>query len=172
MADQGLNGIAWDSASSVTIHAGTTKIPLYKLGIPKMEIKVAKVRSIGAMLAEKRTIGAAEVADIAAEIEATYYEALLLPRLPKHGGTLTEFPITTTIQHPSVKGALVFGLDRCRIISDEGPEFDAESGEKPLIIKLGISVMAKFVKGRDGILKCLDVKPTLPSSDLKSALSF
>jgi hypothetical protein len=47
-----------------------------------------------------------------------------------------------------------------------------EPDEKAIIKKLGVSVMALWEKGDDGVWKCLNPSPTLPSSQAKAAMIF
>lgn len=165
----GLNDVTWDSAQSAFFRFGSTKIALTKFEPPKDDIKVEKVPRIGEMRASKRTPGRSEVGDISIELLATDYEAFLLPRMPKHGGTLVEFVITASVYHPSVLGSYGILCDNCRIIGSEGPSFDGS--EKALIKKLTISVLDVWEKGRDGIWKTLSLKP-LPSSQAVPLLKF
>jgi hypothetical protein len=128
------------------------------------------VRRAGGMLADKRTPGVVDIADTSIELLATDYEALVLPRLPRHGGTLVEFVITANVYHPSVLGSFAILCDRARIAKVEGPDFDAT--EKGLVMKLGVSVMNTWHKGRDGEWKCMALVPTLPSSQAVPLLKF
>jgi hypothetical protein len=170
MANNALHDTTWDTAASLALRFGALKVPLVKLSPPKEDVKVEKIREVGNMLATKRTPGIVEVGDGTAELLASVYEALILPRMPKHGGTLTQFVITSTYSHPSVEGALGFLYDRCRIIGEEDPAI--ESSEKGAIVKLTVSVMERWKKGRDGVWKCLALKPGLPSSTAQALLSF
>lgn len=165
----GLQDCTWDSASSAFFRFGSTKIQLTKFTPAKTDVKVEKVRRIGSMIADKRTPGTAEISDPAIELLATDYEALVLPRMPVHGGTLVEFVITASVYHPSVQGSYGVLLDGCRIIGEEGPEFDAS--EKALIVKLTISTMNTWRKARDGTWKSLSLQ-ALPSSQAIPLLQF
>lgn len=165
-----LHDTTWDTAASLAIRFGTLKAALTKLSPPKEDVKVEKIRMVGDQLATKRTPGIVDVGDGTIEMLATVYEAQILPRLPKHGGTLTQFVITCTYSHPSVEGSLAYLYDRCRIIGTEDPP--VEASEKGAIVKLTVSVMEKSVKGRDGVWKSLALKPGLPSSTAKALLSF
>lgn len=170
MANNGLSTVAYDSGSSATFLMGTTVVPVRKLTPPKVEVKTEKVRSSGQGIAKKRTIGVTEVSDGNAEIELGYYNDLIMPRLPQHGGTLIEFVGTLTIRHPSITGSYGQLYDHCRIISIEGPEITDD--EKALVMKLGFSCMNIFQKGSDGKYKCLNFDEALPSSQAKAAMSF
>lgn len=165
----GLQDCTWDSASSAFIRFGSTKIALVKFTPSKVDVKVEKVRRIGSMIADKRTPGTVEIGDASIEILATDYEAFVLPRLPVHGGTLVPFVVTASVTHPSVLGSYGVLLDNNRIIGKEGPEFDAS--EKALIVKLTLSTMDVWEKGRDGTWKTLSLKP-LPSSQAVPLLQF
>jgi hypothetical protein len=168
----GANGLAdctWDSASCAFFRFGSLKVPLLKFGVPKEDIKTEKVRRIGEMRASKRTPGTSEIGDAAIEILLTDYEAFILPRLPKHGGTMVEFVITATVTHPSVKGGYGVLCDACRFVNFEGPEFDGS--EKGLVKKLGVSVVDVWEKGQDGIWKTAALMP-LPSSQAIPLLAF
>lgn len=166
----GLQDVAWDSASSARILFGTIIVPVLKFDVPKEEIKTEKVPRVGEVRPTKRTAGRMEIGDIAVEIELSDYEALILPRMPKHGATLIEFVITCNVKHASVAGSYGMLLDGCRIVSREGPSFAPD--EKALVKKLGISVMATWERGRDGVWKCLDLNPKLPSSQAQAAMTF
>lgn len=165
----GLRDCTWDSANSAFFRFGATKVPLTKFTPSKVEIKTEKVRRIGEMVAQKRTPGAGEVGDVSAEMLVTDYEAFILPRLGKHGGSLIEFQITASVFHPSVIGSYGILLDGCRLTTIEGPEFDGS--EKGLIKKLGISVIDLWEKGRDGVWKTLALKP-LPSAAAIALMQF
>jgi hypothetical protein len=169
----GQNGLAdctWDSGVCAFWRFGSTKVALTKVTPSKAEVKVEKIRPIGAAIATKRTPGIVEIGDANIELLATDYEEIILPRMPIHDGTMTGFVITGTVTHPSVKGSFGIVLDGCRTIVEELPEFDGT--EKGLLLKLTISVMNVFRKGRDGKLKALGRMPGLPSSQAVAALSF
>lgn len=165
----GLNDCTWDSASSAFFRWGSTKIPLTKFTPAKDEIKTERVRRVGEMRARKRTPGVSELGDIAVELLATDYVQFIIPRMPIHGGTLVEFIITASVYHPSVAGSYGILCDGCRIVGQEGPEFEAS--EKGLIKKLSISVIDVWEKGSDNKWKTLALKP-LPSSQAVAAMQF
>lgn len=165
-----LHDTTWDTAASLAIRFGALKAAVTKLSPPKEDVKVEKIREVGSMHATKRTIGVVDVSDGTIEMLATVYEAMILPRLPKHGGTLTQFVITSTYSHPSIEGSLGYLYDRARIIGEEDPP--VEASEKGAIVKLTVSVMKKWRKGRDGVWKCLGLEPGLPSSTAQALLSF
>lgn len=165
----GLRDCTWDSASCAHFRFGSTAITLTKFEPPKDDIKIEKVARIGEMRATKRTPGRSEVSDISIEMLATDYVTLLLPRLPKHGGTSVEFVITASVYHPTVTGSYGILCDNCRIIGAEGPSFDGS--EKGLIKKLTISVIDVWEKGADNVWKTLSYKP-LPSSQAIPLLKF
>lgn len=166
---KGLEDCTWDSASSAFLRFGSTKVPLTKCTPPKEDVKTEKIRPIGAMRATKRTPGVSDIADASAEILLTEYTTLILPRLPRHGGTLVEFVVTLSVFHPSVKGSYGMLWDACRFVAHEGPELDGS--EKGLIKKLGISILDVWEKGEDGIWKTQSLKP-LPSSQAIPLLQF
>ena len=165
----GLSDCTWDSASCAFFRLGSTKIPLLKFTPPKDDIKIDKPRRIGEMRAQKRTPGVSEVGTASIEMLLSDYTSLLLPRMPKHGGTLVEFVVTATVTHPSVKGSYGILCDNGRIIGSEGPEFDGS--EKGLIKKLTIDFLDIWEKNEDGIWKTLSLKP-LPSSQAIPLLAF
>lgn len=167
---KGLEDCTWDSASCAFLRWGATKVPVQKFTPSKVEIKREKVRRVGEQVAGKRTPGAGEVTDATAEILATDYEEFVLPRLGLHAGSDIEFVITQTATHPTVRGSLGTLLDHVSIVSIEGPELDGS--EKPQIIKLGLSVMDRWDKGRDGKWKALYRKSTMTSSDAQAQLQF
>ena len=166
---KGLSDTTWDSASSAFFRFGSTKIPLLKFTPPKDDIKIDKPRRIGEMRAQKRTPGVSEIGTASIEMLLSDYTSLLLPRMPKHGGTLVEFVVTATVTHPSVKGSYGILCDNGRIIGSEGPEFDGS--EKGLIKKLTIDFLDIWEKNEDGIWKTLSLKP-LPSSQAIPLLAF
>jgi len=166
----GLQSVAWDSASSFKMLFDTTTIPATNVATPDMEIKVEKVARLGEVLPTKRTIGRAELSDLEVEIELSDYTQIILPRQPRHSGTLLEFVCTCTIRHPSVLGSYGLLLDGCRIVKH--PSMSFEPDEKAIRKKIGISVMAMWEKGLDGIWKALSPMPTLPSSQAIAAMSF
>ena len=165
----GLSDCTWDSASSAFFRFGSTKIPLLKFTPPKDDVKIDKPRRIGEMRAQKRTPGVSEIGTASIEMLLSDYTSLLLPRMPKHGGTLVEFVVTATVTHPSVKGSYGILCDNGRIIGSEGPEFDGS--EKGLIKKLTIDFLDIWEKNEDGIWKTLSLKP-LPSSQAIPLLAF
>jgi hypothetical protein len=166
----GLKDCTWDSAACAHIRFGSLKVALTKFSPSKVDVKVEKVRRIGAAIADKRTPGIVEIGDATIELLTTDYELQILPRMPIHDGTMVEFVITTSLYHPSVIGSFGSVLDQVRIIGEEGPELDGS--EKGLITKLSISVMNVFRKARDGQLKSLARMPGLPSSQAIAALAF
>ena len=165
----GLSDCTWDSASSAFFRFGSTKIPLLKFTPPKDDVKIDKPRRVGEMRAQKRTPGVSEIGTASIEMLLSDYTSLLLPRMPKHGGTLVEFVVTATVTHPSVKGSYGILCDNGRIIGSEGPEFDGS--EKGLIKKLTIDFLDIWEKNEDGIWKTLSLKP-LPSSQAIPLLAF
>lgn len=165
----GLSDCTWDSASCAFFRFGSTKIPLTKFTPPKDDIKIEKPRRVGEMRAQKRTPGVSEVGTASIEMLLSDYTSLLLPRMPKHGGTLVEFVVTATVTHPSVKGSYGILCDNGRIIGSEGPEFDGS--EKGLIKKLTIDFLDIWEKNEDGQWKTLSLKP-LPSSQAIPLLAF
>jgi len=164
----GLSGLTWDGGSAF-LRFGSLKTPFLKFDRPKVETKVEKIRRLGAQLAELRTPGAVDIGDIAAEMALTDYVELILPRMPRHGGSLITFPVTLNRRHPAITGSYSILCDDCRIISDEE---SLENGEKAAVIKLGISVMNVWEKGADGVWKCKALIATLPSSQAKALMSF
>jgi hypothetical protein len=82
----GLRDMTWDGGSAF-LRFGSTKISVKKFTPPKLEVKVARVKRVGEMLATKRTPGSGEVSDSGVELLLTDYEELILPRLGKHAGT-------------------------------------------------------------------------------------
>lgn len=169
MAGQfGLNNATWDSASCVAFRWGATKVPCTKLTPAKIDIKTEKVPRIGEMLASVRTPGRAEIADMTVEMLLSDYEAQVMPRLPVHAGTFIPFQLTAEVGHVSVKGRWAVLFDGIRIVGEEGPEFDGS--EKALIIKLTLSVMDRWTKGRDGIWRTLSLKPLASSQTVASLL--
>lgn len=170
MATTGIQSVAWDSASSFKMLFGTTTIPGTRCAIPDFEIKTEKVPRLGETLPTKRTVGRAELGDLEVEIELSDYQQIILPRMPMHSGTLVEFVCTCTVKHPSVTGSYGLLLDVCRIVKH--PSMAFEPDEKAIRKKIGISVMALWEKGADGIWKCMNPVPTLPSSQAKAAMTF
>ncbi len=166
----GLRDLTWDSASCARFVLGRTRVPFTKISVPKVETKVEKVPRIGEPRATKRTPGRTEVADLSAELLLTDWEESILPAFNRHGSNLIQFCIIGSVSHPSINGSYNTLLDQCRIVSEEGPEFDGS--EKGLIYKLGISVMNVWRKGRDGIWKCSSFEPTLPSALADALIRF
>lgn len=166
----GLQSVAWDSATSLKLLFDTTTIPATRASIPDYEIKTEKVARLGEALPTKRTIGRGEIGDLEIEIEALDYTQIILPRMPRHSGTLIEFVVTATISHPSVTGSYGLLLDGCRIVKH--PSMAFEPDEKAIRKKIGVSVMHLWEKGSDGIWKTLSPVPTLPSSQAKAAMTF
>lgn len=165
----GLNDVTWDSTSA-NIRFGSLKVSVQKLEPSKVEIKTEKLRPVGSALQTRRTPGVAEVADTSAEVLTSDYEALILPRMPVHGGTLVIFQITANHRHVAVAGSYSILLADCRLVSVEGPPLG--DGEKGLITKLGISVMRRYDKGRDGIWKTLAYDSRKPSSEAQALMKF
>ncbi len=164
-----LSDLAWDS-TCVTLLFGTTQIVLVEAQLPDVEIKTEKLDELGLQLPERRTVGRASITDMTGKVEMSRYEAVILPRMPEHGGTLIEFVSTVNIKHPSITGSFGIFLDHCRIVKLGGVKFAAD--EKALVRELGISVMGVFEKGRDGKPKCLNVNSRKPSSQLVAAMQF
>lgn len=168
MATNGLQDVTWD-AGSAKVRWGSLIVPFTKFTRPSVETKVEKIRRVGEMIATKRTAGVVEIGDISAEMLTTDYEEKILQRLPRHGGTLVEFPVTLNHKHPSVPGSYGILMDGCRIIKDES---DVGNDEKALITKLTLSVMYVWERGRDGLWKCKALVPSLPSSQARALMSF
>jgi hypothetical protein len=145
---------------------------MLKLSPGKVTVKRNKVRRVGRPLADKRTVGSAEIGDFNGEILATDFEAQILPRLPAHGGSIVEFGILIKLAHPSIKGSLAVYMSEVSIVEFDGPEIDASSAEKELIYKLQYSAMGRFDKGRDGVWKCLYFDPRRPARDAIPAIPF
>ena len=168
MAENGLKDLTWDG-SSAFIRFGALKVACLKFDRPKVETKTEKIRRIGEQLPTARTPGATEIADATAEILTTDFATHILPRMPRHGGSLVEFQVTLNRRHRAVIGSYSILLDQCRIISDEE---SIEASEKGAVYKLGISVMNVWEKGADGVWKCKALLPTLPSSAAKALMTF
>lgn len=166
----GLHDATWDTASSGSLRAGSTKVAITKYSPPKLDIKVEKVRRVGAMLADKRTPGAGEISDGTIEMLASDYEAQILPRIGNHAGTEIEFTLTMTLSHPSVIGQLSILCDHVRIIGTEFPEMDGS--EKPAMVKLTLSVLDIWSKGRGGKWQTLVRKSTMTSADARAQMAF
>ena len=167
----GLDEATWDSASCVRgMRWGSTLVPVLKATPPGLEVKLDRSRAVGEMLGQRRTPGAGEISDASVEVRLSDYVALILPKMPKHGGTLIAWTITLTISHPSVKGSYGQIWEACRITKhDAAPELAAD--EKTLVKKLGLSVMNHWERGDDGIWKstfALD----LPMSAMAAAFKF
>jgi hypothetical protein len=166
----GLQSVAWSGATGFRLLFDTTTVPATSVTLPDYEVKVEKVRRLGEMLPTKRTVGAAEISVLKVIVEAADYTAIILPRMPQHGGTLIEFVCTCTINHPSVTGSLGLLLDGCRIVKHPG--ITIEPDEKAIKKELEIDVMAMWEKGLDGKWKALSSVPTMPSSQAKAAMTF
>ncbi len=166
----GLRDATWDSAVSASLRFGSTKVPFTKFEPSEIEIKLEKVRRAGAMLADKRTPGVAELSDGTVELLWTDYEGIVLPRMPENGGTLTEFVILVQLSHPSVLGSAAILLDRVRLVKLGGPTLEAS--EKALIAKMSYSAMARHDKGSDGKWKALDYRAGRPSSTAVALMKF
>jgi hypothetical protein len=166
----GLRDLTWDSASCVRIVIGSTRVVLTKFGLPKVETKTEKPPRIGEARATKRTPGRTEIADVAGEILLTDWTSQILPVMNRHGGNLLQFPIIASVSHPSIAGSYDAMLDDCRIVSQEGPEFDGS--EKALMKKLGFSVMQAWERGADGVWKCSSFEAALPSSQARALMQF
>lgn len=164
----GQQSVTWDGSSARAVF-GTTRAPFLKFQVPKTEVKTSKPRRLGEMRATVRTPGAIDIADIAAEMLDSDYVSIILPRMPKHGGTLITFPVTLNRRHPAVQGSYGILMDDCRIVSIEE---DVESGEKEAIKKLGLSVMNVWERGGDGIWKCLSFENALPSAQARALMDF
>src|SRR5262249_37015566 len=130
---------------------------------------VEKIRRLGEQLASVRTPGSAEIPDIAAEILVTDYVEIILPRMPKHGGSLITFPVTANRRHPAITGSYGIIFDACRIVK-RGETI--ENGEKGAVKKLGLSVMNVWERGADGVWKCLALLPTVPTAQAKALMQF
>lgn len=170
-APSGLRDLTWDSAGTqVSIVLGILRVPFTKFSPGKMSIKLDKPAIVGESLPTKRTIGKGELAAFGGEILATHYQDLILPRMPKHGGTLIQFPILVTIKHPSITGTLKILLDDCRIIEIDGPELDGS--EKALIYKLQFDAMRRYDMGLDGNWRGLAYDPRRASADARAIMQF
>ena len=167
-----LDDLTWDSCSSAHVVFGASRVPFQKLEPGKITIKTEKSRRVGEPIATRRTPGAAEVADPTAEMLATDFEAHILPRMPKHGGTLIEFPVLIVLKHPSIAGTLSILLDRCRFLEWDGPSLDGNSPEKGLIYKLTMSAMGRMDRGRDGQWKALYYDIRRASKDARALMAF
>lgn len=164
----GQQSVTWDGGSARAVF-GTTRAPFVKFEVPKTEVKTSKPRRLGEMRATVRTPGAIEISDIAAEMLTSDYVKFILPRMPKHGGTLIVFPVTLNRRHPAVEGSYGILMDDCRIVSvEEG----VEPGEKEAIKKIGLSVMNVWERGGDGVWKCLSLEDALPSAQAKALMDF
>lgn len=170
MATSGLIDATWDTASSLSVLFGSLKVPLIKLSPAKVDIKTEKVRTIGRMLADKRTPGTADIGDCSGEMLATDYVGFILPRMPVQGGTMIELATLIQFNHPSVSLSYSILMDRCRFIAQEGPEIDAS--EKGAIVKFTMSCMSRHDKGADGKWKALFSKPGQPSATARAILNF
>jgi hypothetical protein len=166
----GLENGAWDGGTCTRLRWGSIAVPCTKITLPKLEIKTEKVRRIGEMLATKRTPGAAELGPLKVSMLAADYKEFVLLRYGKHAGTETEFVLTTTIIHPSVRGSLSRLADHCRIVTIE--ELSIEASEKALMIDLTIDPMDLWERGDDDVWKTLVRKSTLTSADAQVLLSF
>jgi hypothetical protein len=166
----GLIDASWDTASSISVLFGSTKIAITKLTPAKVEVKTEKIRRVGSMLPDKRTPGVAEISDCTGEMLATDYVGLILPRMPVQGGTLIELVTLIQFNHASVVGSYSILMDRCRFTAIEGPEIDAS--EKGAMIKFTMSCMARHDKGADGRWRALFSKPGQPSSTALAQMKF
>lgn len=166
----GLDDVTWDGSSAIA-RAGSTKVAFLSFERPKVETKTEKVLRLGEQMASKRTPGKVEVGDASAEMLLTDWYSTWLPRMPRHGGTLLEFPVTMNRRHPAVAGnaSYSFVCQQCRIV---GQEEKIENGEKPATMKLMLSVMAVWEKGGDGIWKCMARIPSLPDSATQALMQF
>jgi hypothetical protein len=165
-----LQDATWDTASSLSVRFGSLKAPITKLTPASSEVKVEKVRRVGAMLADKRTPGTAEISDPTGEMLASDYSTFILPRMPEQGGTLTELAVLIEFRHPSVNGRLAILLDRCRFTKIEGP--DIAGDEKAAIVKFTLSCMARYDKNSDGKWKALFSVPDRPSATATALMKF
>jgi hypothetical protein len=172
MPINGLQDLVWDSGTSASLVCGALRCPFTKASPGKITVKREKVRPIGNAIATKRTPGSAEVGDWNAEMMATDFESTILPRMPKHGGSLVEFGALIKLSHPSIAGSLAVWLSETTILEFDGPELDGSSAEKALIYKIQFSSMGRFEKGRDGIWKCLYYDPKRPSADAIPQIPF
>lgn len=171
MANQtALQDLTWDSATCASIVLGVLRVPFMKLSPGKITIKRDKPAGIGEGLPRRRTPGRGEVGDFNGEILATDFEGSILPRLPRHGGTLLEFPILITIKHPAVPGSLGILLDDSSITELDGPELDGS--EKAIVYKLQFNAMRRFDKGRDGQWKGLAYDTNRPSAQAVALMKF
>lgn len=166
----GLQNSTFDTASSAALLFGLTSIPILNGAVPAVEVKKAKSRAIGRMIADKRTPGVAEIADMSGEIRADDYANIILPRLPKNGGTLLNFAGLFKLDHPSVTGTLSVLVDGLCFTKIEG--FEIKADENPATIKFTLSCMTRWDKGADGIWKQLWWSPGQPSATAKALLKF
>ena len=166
----GLSDVTWDSASSASIHFGATKVSLTKLAPAKVTIKTDKIGSVGSMLPNRRTPGKAEIGDFSFELLATDYQAHILPRMPKMGGTMVEFQITARLAHPTIAGSLEVLLDKVRIVEIDGPELDGS--EKAVIYKCNANAMNRHDRGSDGKWKSLAWDTSRPSAEAQALMKF
>lgn len=162
MARNTLQDLEWDSATPVKMIWGTHIVQITKSAFPKFETKVSKIKKPGQGRSQARTIGTSEVADMSIEMTLLDYTFEVLPFMPVMGGNEVEFVITGDVRHVSVRGSYSTQLDRCRILTREGPEWDGS--EKEQIMKIGVSVMNRWEKGPDGVWKCPGYESALPSS--------
>lgn len=166
----GLRDATWDSATSVSLRFGSTKVPVTKFEPSSAETKTEKVRRVGSMGADKRTPGVVDIGDGTVEVLTTDWEGIMLPRLPENGFTLIEFAILVLYSHPSVLGSGGTMLDRVRIVKIEGPPIEAS--EKALVTKFSYSAMARYDKGSDGKWKELAYRAGRPSSTAVALMKF
>ena len=166
----GLIDATWDTASSLSVRFGSTKVAILKLTPAKVEIKTEKIRRVGSTLPDKRTPGVAEISDCTGEMLTSDYVGFILPRMPVQGGTLIELVTLIQFNHASIVGEYSILMDRCRFTAIEGPEIDAS--EKGAITKFTMSCMARHDKGADGKWKALFSKPGQPSSTAVALMKF
>lgn len=160
----------WDTGVCWSMRWGVTKIPLMKFTAPTFEIKVEKPRRLGEMIGEVSTPGVAEVSNADCEMLLTDYSAVILPRMPAHGGTLIHFVVSKDIRHPTIQGSYSALYDGARIISHGGP--DGSGDEKGAIKKLGLMLINAYEKGADGQWKCLAQMSRRPSAELRALMKF
>ncbi len=168
MATNGLDDVTWDSTSA-RLRFGITSAPCTKFDRPKVERKREKVLRVGEELASKRTPGIVDIGDVSAEMLATDWVSVVLPRMPAQGWAGIEFTVTLVRKHPSVTGLYSILMDRCSIVSSEE---SVGADEKGAIVKFSLSVMNVFERGADGIWKCMARLPKSTSAQGAALMTF
>ncbi|HSM92113.1 MAG TPA: hypothetical protein VLT47_04440 [Anaeromyxobacteraceae bacterium] len=139
-----LEDVAWDGATSTKVYIGSRRVAPIKITIPDVETKVSLVERVGEPQAKKRTPGRTTVGNLVVEYDLADYAEIVMPSMPKHGGTLIETTISAVVQHPSVEGSYTVFCERCRAIKTSGPDIDGS--EKPLTKKVEYSVLRLWEK--------------------------